>query len=472
VNELSSVAAVDALRAFRERSLSPVELLEAVIARAEAVEPTLNAFSETRFDEALVQAKEAEARYQKGGRVRPLEGLPVALKDEAEVKGWKATFGSLAFRDQIADHTAPVAWRILRSGAIVHARTTTPEFSCAPYTHSRLWGVTRNPWNPEFAVGGSSGGSGAALAAGTAALASGSDIGGSIRIPASFNGVVGFKPPHGRVPVEPPFNLDQYCHEGPLARTVADCALLENVMAGPHPRDVTSLRPKIRIPPELKGIEGWRIGLSLDLGGYRVDDEVAKRTLEAADALREAGAIVEEVAIGWDLEAIVRSARIHFGAIFGAEIGEVAAEHRELLTEYALAFAEEAAAVPPGAFLEGLRLEAEIYAHLGRSLQRYRALVCPTMAVTGFAAGDDYLGRTREDGGPLDRQFDACMTVPFNVCSRCPVLAVPSGFASNGVPTGIQVVGRTFDDVGVFRIGAALERVRPWLDAPERRPRI
>jgi len=178
VNELSSVAAVDALRAFRERSLSPVELLEAVIARAEAVEPTLNAFSETRFDEALVQAKEAEARYQKGGRVRPLEGLPVALKDEAEVKGWKATFGSLAFRDQIADHTAPVAWRILRSGAIVHARTTTPEFSCAPYTHSRLWGVTRNPWNPEFAVGGSSGGSGAALAAGTAALASGSDIGG------------------------------------------------------------------------------------------------------------------------------------------------------------------------------------------------------------------------------------------------------------------------------------------------------
>jgi aspartyl-tRNA(Asn)/glutamyl-tRNA(Gln) amidotransferase subunit A len=472
MSEVAYLSASEALRLFRERSLSPVELLEAVIERAEAVEPTINAFSETRYDEALAQAKDAEARYARGERIRPLEGLALGIKDEAEVKGWSATFGSLVHRGEVADHTAPVAERILRSGAIVHARTTTPEFSSAPFTHSRLWGITRNPWNPDFAAGGSSGGSGAALAAGTATLASGSDIGGSIRIPASFNGVVGFKPPHGRVPVEPPFNLDQYCHEGPLARTVEDCALFENVMAGPHPRDVTSLRPKLRIPADLKGIEGWRLALSLDLGGYRVDDEVVRNTLEAAEALREAGAIVEEVDVGWDLEEIVLAARIHFGAIFGAEIGEVAAEHRELMTEYALAFADEAAAVRPGAFLDGLRLEVRIYEQLGKLLRRYRALICPTIAVTGMPAGDDYLGQTRQDGGPLDRQFDALMTVPFNICSRCPVLAVPSGLASNGVPTGIQIVGRTFDDVAVFRIGAALERVRPWLDSPERRPRI
>ena len=156
----------------------------------------------------------------------------------------------------------------MAAGGIIHARTATPEFSCAGFTHSRLWGVTRNPWNPEFGVGGSSGGSGASLAAGTSMLASGSDIGGSIRIPASFNGVVGFKPPFGRVPVEPPFNLDQFCHCGPLARTVADCALFENVLAGPHPSDIVSIRPKLEIPEALEGIEGLRIGLCLHQGDY------------------------------------------------------------------------------------------------------------------------------------------------------------------------------------------------------------
>ena len=135
----------------------------------------------------------------------------------------------------------------------MHARTTTPEFSCAGYTHSKLWDVTRNPWNPSVAVGGSSGGAGASLASGTSLLASGSDIGGSIRIPASINGVVGFKPPHGRVPTGPPFNLDRFCHDGPLARTVADCVLFENVLAGPHALDVTSLRPKVRIPAQTEG---------------------------------------------------------------------------------------------------------------------------------------------------------------------------------------------------------------------------
>ncbi len=143
-------------------------------------------------------------------------------------------------------------------GAIVHARTTAPEFSCAGFTHSRIWGVTRNPWNPDFAVGGSSGGSGAALASGTATLASGSDIGGSIRIPAAYNGVVGFKPPYGRVPQEAPFNLDVYCHCGPMARTVADCALFENALAGPHPHDHASLRPKLELPARPEPAAGLR----------------------------------------------------------------------------------------------------------------------------------------------------------------------------------------------------------------------
>lgn len=457
------MTASEALRAMRERSLSPVELLDSVIARAEAVEPVVNAFSERRFEEASKAARTSESRYMSGQRVRALEGLPVGMKEEVPVRGWTMTFGSLAIR-QAAETTAPIAERILKAGGVVHARTTTPEFSCAGYTHSKLWGVTRNPWNPAVAVGGSSGGSGASLAAGTSLLASGSDIGGSIRLPASMNGVVGFKPPHGRVPVEAPFNLDRYCHDGPLARTVEDCALFQNALAGPHPRDVTSLRPKLRIPSELKGIEGWKIALSVDLGAWDVEEEVVTQTRAAADALREAGAVVDEVDLPWTLEQVMGVGRRHFGTIFGAQIAEHVQAFPEMVNDYLIAWAEEAAvtASEPGAFLRGLEGEQEIWEPVSEVFRRYRALIAPTWAVTGIPAGDSILGKLYPDGGPNDRQFQVMMTTPFNILSPCPVLAVPSGRASNGVPTGIQIVGRTYCDVDVFRIGAALERVRPW----------
>ncbi len=473
-SDLHYMSATEALKRFRSRELSPVELMAAVIARAEAVEPHINAFGDRYFDEALEAARRAEARYQgRGPRPRALEGLPIAIKEETPVKGQRATQGSLIYKDYVPTHTAAVVERVLAAGAIIHARSTAPEFSCAPFTHSRLWGITRNPWNPAYSPGGSSGGSGASLAAGSTTLANGSDIGGSIRIPASFCGVVGFKPPYGRVPEFAPFNLDHYCHEGPLARTVQDCALLENVMAGPHPHDVTSLRPKLRIPSELRGIAGWRIALSLDLGGYEVDKDIVANTLSAADALREAGAIVEEVDLGWDRAQIKRAADIHFGVIFGPYVGQELAKHRDEMTAYAIRFAEEAQRVTKDEFLQGLELEAAIYARLGEVLERYRVLICPTIAAAGLEAGRDYL-----DHGPLvngkvqEHWLDVLMTVPFNVCSRCPVMSVPSGRATNGVPTGMQIVGRTYDDVSVFRAAAAYERVRPWLDTPARRPAL
>lgn len=463
MNEPWEMTAIDALAAMRARDLSPIELLDSVERRADEVEPVVNALCERRHDEARVAAASSADRYARGERVRALEGLPVALKEEVPVVGWRMRYGSLAI-DEVATETAPIAERILKAGAVVHARTTTPEFSCVGYTHSKLWGVTRNPWNPAFAVGGSSGGSGASLASGTSLLASGSDIGGSIRIPASINGVVGFKPPHGRVPTGAPFNLDRYCHDGPLARTVADCALFENVLAGPHPADVTSLRPKVRIPSELKGIEGWRIGLSVDLGCWQVDPEVEANTRAAAAALEEAGAVVEEVAIPWEFEHVLATARRHFAAIFGAEIAGAADAFGDQVNDYVIAWAEEARAflAEPRGFLTGLEGEQSMWEPVGKLLQRYRAIVCPTWAVTGIPAGDSYLGTLFEGGGPNDLQFTAYMTTPFNVLSPCPVLAAPSGVASNAVPTGVQIVARTFDDVSAFRIGAALERVRPW----------
>jgi Asp-tRNA(Asn)/Glu-tRNA(Gln) amidotransferase A subunit family amidase len=471
VTDLHYLTCAEALGRFRARELSPVDLVRAVIDRAEAVEPTINAFAEIFYDDALGRAREAERRYAGGGEPpRPLEGIPVAVKEEAPVAGQKNTFGSLPLRDAVAEYTAPFVQRIIDAGGIVHARTTTPEFSCAPFTWSRLWGVTRNPWNTAYSPGGSSGGSAASLAAGTTTLATGSDIGGSIRIPASFCGVVGFKPPYGRVPEIEIFNLDHYCHEGPLARTVEDCLLLENTIAGPHPSDVASLRPKLELPFPLEPIDGMRIALSVDLGCYGIDGDVAANTRTAADVLREAGAVVEEVTLPWSTATINRAARIHFGMIFGPSIGAYARDHADELSSYTRRFVEEGAEISKEQLVEGLQLEGEIYAPLGDLLERFDALVCPTFAIPAFRAEWDTDQSVEVGGRVVEDWLDVMTTIPFNIASRCPVLSVPSGRSREGVPTGLSIVGRTYDDVTVFRIGHALEQRRPWLDEPARRP--
>ena len=463
------LSATESLRLFRSRELSPVELVTAVIERAEAVEPSVNAFTETFYDEALDAARAAEKRYL-AGDARPLEGLPVAVKDEAAMAGKRHSFGSVPLQNEVATATAPFVQRIIDAGGIVHARTATPEFSCAPVTWSKLWGVTRNPWNLAFSPGGSSGGSAAALAAGTATLATGSDIGGSIRIPSAFSGVTGFKPPYGRVPEEPPFNLDHYCHVGPMARSVADVALLENVMAGPHPSDVVSLRPKLEIPSPLESVAGLRIALSPDLGCFNVDPDVAANTLAAAQRLRDAGAVVEEVSLPWKLADIIRAAQIHFGMIFGPSINPLREVAAEQLTSYSLAFAAESDLIAKGDMIEGLMLEAALYQPLGELLEEYDAMICPTMAVPALPAewqhGDIAEGRDDKTW------MDVMMTITFNIASRCPVLSVPSGLAANGVPTGLSVVGKTYDDVTAFRVAAAHEERYPWYTDPALRPAI
>lgn len=464
MDDLVSLSATEALARFRARKLSPVELMTAVIARAEATEPTINAFTYTFFDRALQQAKEAEARYVGDGlESRPLDGIPLALKDEVAVEGWPWENASLVTRDQVADHTAPIAERVFASGAIVHGRSAIPELSTAGWTHSRLWGVTRNPWNAEFTPGGSSGGSGAALAAGSATLATGSDIGGSIRIPASFCGVVGFKPPLGRIPVDMPFNFDHYCSGGPMGRTVADVVLLHNQLVGPHPRDGASIRPALRIPEELEGIRGWRVALSIDLGCFDVDAEVVANTLEAADVFRDAGATVEEVDLAWRMDDLRRAAYVHWAGSLVSDILS-APEQRDQFTAYALALADKCAEYAQRiSTYEELQLEASIAARLYEVLDQFDVLICPTVAVTGLAAGDDYVDHGVEIGGVEHEDVDdVFMTYPFNICNRSPVLAVPSGFASNGLPTGMQIVGKTYDDISVFRAGAAFERARPW----------
>lgn len=459
--DVAYLSATEQLALFRSRELSPVEVLQAQIARADALAGTVNSLT-WRFNErALDEARAAEARYLGNGEApRALEGITLAIKEEMPVEGQPVTSASFAYKDAIAEDTAPLAERMMAAGAIVHARTTQPEFACTGFTQSDMFGITRNPWNLSYDVGGSSGGAGASLAAGLTTLAGGSDIGGSIRIPASCNGVVGYKPPYGRVPQQPPFNLDHYCHEGPMTRTIADCALFENIISGPSPIDIASLRERVELPLQPGGVEGMRIAVSVDLGSWDVEDDVRRNTLRAAEALRAAGATVEEVDLTISNDEVFEVAHAHFANIFGPSVASLLEEHRDVLTSYAIAFAENKHLTRDIPFLEGLAREGAITGAIGALLEQYDALICPTLAIPALPADTPWTV-TLPSGG-VTSPMAHLMTMPFNIASRCPVLNVPSGFGDSGVPTGLQLVGRTFDDLTPFRLGAALERAGFW----------
>ncbi|QKC94835.1 amidase [Mesorhizobium sp. NZP2298] len=471
--DLCYLSASEALRRFRDRTVSPVEVIEAQLQRIDQTSDTVNATSFVYAREALDAAREAERRYgMTDGRLRPLEGIATAIKDESNIAGKITTYGSLIYRNNVAQTTSTVVQRLLDAGAIVHSRTTTPEFSCEGVTHSRLWGVTRNPWNLDYTPGGSSGGSGAALAAGLTTLANGSDIGGSIRIPASACGVVGFKPPYGRNPASAPFNLDPYNHPGPMARSVEDCLLMQNVMCGPDPLDIASLRPKLAMAPDRGGIKGWKIAYSLDLGYFEIDEEVRRNTLAALDVFRSLGATVEEVDLGWTKES-ERAAMSHLRTIFGSWLAEYLDDARgDLLTGYARHFAEGARDNTCQEFLKSMYTGGAMYASLGPMLERHNIFICPTLAVPAVAADHDpSKDKVTINGKDVHPSVGWPMTYPFNMLSRCPVLSVPSGRASNGVPTGIQIVGRTFSDETVFTAGLAYEdALGGWYGTARDRP--
>ncbi|MDK1358763.1 amidase [Arthrobacter sp. zg-Y1219] len=474
MTDLHYLDASSALRLFRAKELSPVELLSAVIARTEEVNGSsgtggaINAVTETLFDEAMSAAREAAAKYQTGHGLTPLLGLPVAAKEKHGLRGRTLSQGLVAHRNKVAQDDHPVIGRIRGAGGIIHLRTTTPEYSCATVTHSPLWGVTRNPWNPRFSPGGSSGGSAAALAAGFAPLATASDIAGSTRLPASFTGTVGYKAPYGRIPGLAPLSADFYRGDGPMARTVADAALLANVMAGQHAGDHASLASgdPIELPAEgaaAESVAGMRIALCLRLGNYPVAADVEANTRAVAAALQAAGAVVEEITLPWTSEEISRTMFTHFGYLLGPAMEAETAGSTDLLADYTRRFMADARqAAADRSFLNGITAETRIQGELAAAMAGFDALICPASAVASLDADGMYLDGIAAEGLHLEHYWQGHMTGVFNIANRCPVLAVPSGMADCGIPTGVQIVGHPFDDGAVFTVGAAVEALRPW----------
>lgn len=466
--DLCYTPATELARLIAARKLSPVELTRNTLARIEAANPVLNCFCFVYPEEALEKARAAEAAVMRGDAIGPLHGVPFAIKDLTPTKGKRTTLGSKAYADWVPDFDAPIVEALDRAGGIMVGKTTTPEFAYSGFTDSPLWGITRNPWNPAKTPGGSSGGSGAAVAAGCVPVAEGSDMGGSVRIPASFCGIAGLKPSFGRIPFTIlPSQFDQLSHFGPLARTVSDVALFLSITQGPDERDIQSLKPALDVTiPVPSDARGLRLALSVDLGYAWVDPEVEAAVRGAAAALADAGAVVEEVDLGWDWrlnDLWVEHWCVYLAAFFGHTLETHGAEldpNVRRLIELGLAMSA----------VDFKRIEFARTAQwlkLSPILARYDALICPTMAMTArdVDARNIEYGKLDTDG----RYHGLDMTSVFNFVSQCPAFSVPCGFGSDGLPIGLQIVGRRFDDLGALRVGAALERALPWVD---RRPAL
>lgn len=463
--------ATSILREFRACRLSPVEYLEFLIDRRERINPGINAFTETYDAEALQEAHFSHSRYQSGSPLGSLDGIPIAIKDETPVAGKRTTSGSLTLSAQISQEDAVLIRRIRQAGGIIYARTTTPEFCCAPWTHSKLWGVTRNPWSSEFSPGGSSGGAGAALAAGLVPLADGSDIGGSIRIPAAFCGLVGFKPPYGRIPAPGPYNLDPFCHQGPIARTVGDCALLQNVLSGHDSSDPVSLREEVKVDAEPAELRSLRVGINYDLGGFAIDSEIVEAMRAFAGRLRDSGAHLSEFAAPWSFQDVMTATKSHFAGYIGAEMRRHVTEHPNEVMDYIhdfLRFLPEESTP-----YDGLAAAGKVNAGLASLFKEHDILIVPVMATTGYIAGESYVNRpVTVNGFEYEHPVESWSTVVFNIASRHPVLTYPIGIASNGVPISVQIVAPVFDDLSVFRFTARLEQEADWYRSDGRVPAL
>ncbi len=445
---------------IRKKKVSPVEVIDAVLARIEQVDPKLNAFVTLTGEEARRQAKAAERALTRRGRtLGPLHGVPFSVKDLVITKGVRTTFGTPIYRDNVPTEDAPMVARLKAAGGIMLGKTNTPTFGWIGATHNLLFGVTRNPWNRDRTPGGSSGGASAAAAAGFGPLHVGTDGGGSIRIPASCAGIFGHKPSYGRIPTYPVSGAWSLSHIGPMTRTVADAALMMNVCAGPDERDQYSL-PAERVD-YLKalagGVKGLRVAWTDDLGfAEAVDPEVAAVCARAAKVFGRLGCRVDTVKPAWPSPKEAWE-QIFCGGI-AARMAPYLDRHDEI-DPGLLTIIESALKNPPTRYVQAWFDRLAWWQHPRAFFEKYDLLLTPTIACPPFRCGID--NPTEVAGRAVSAYGWIPFTFPFNLTGQ-PAASVPAGFTKDGLPVGLQIVGRRFDDVGVLRAAAAFERVQPW----------
>jgi aspartyl-tRNA(Asn)/glutamyl-tRNA(Gln) amidotransferase subunit A len=445
-DDLIQLSANELLALYRSKATSPVEVTKAVLARIAALQPHFNAYRVVDAETALAQARASEMRWQRGAPQGALDGVPVGFKDLLNVQGLPTRKGSLATSDKPQTEDSPVAARLRESGAVLLGKTQTAEFGWKGLTETKLAGVTPNAWDRQYASGGSSGGAAVSAALGLGPLQVGTDGGGSIRQPASVNGVFGFKPSYGRVAGYPAAHNGTLFHIGPITRTVTDAALLLNVIAAPDVRDWTSLPSDGRdwTANLNDGVKGLRIAYSRTLGYLKVDPGIAAIVDRAVARLTELGAIVEPVDPGFanpapilDALAAERAARLR------RDVGEAGLA---LLDPGIRASFEKAERHTLTEVVEANRLRGELAVLMRRFHQRYDLLVTP---VTSHPV--PYVGSAPE----------APFLSPFNLTQQ-PAASVPAGFDVNGLPVGLHIVGAQYSDALVLRAARAFENIQPF----------
>lgn len=464
--DIGFMPATELSERVRRKAISPVEIMGAVLARIEACEPRVNAFAHLNPEVAMKQARAAETALMGGGPFGRLHGLPVTIKDLAPTLGMPTGFGSHSMTGFQADHDAPLVSRLRQAGAIVIGKTTTSEFGWTGVSRNPVNGITHNPWKHGYNAGASSAGAGAAAAAGYGPLHHGSDGAGSIRMPAHFCGVFGLKPSYGRVPNFPQGGGDYTTHSGPLTRTVADSAMMLEVMAGPHPLDHSSSEagPASYLARLGEGIAGKRIAFSPDLGHARVDPNVSTLVAAAVARFTELGATVDLVKLPWaaDGPELVRA----FWAAHYTRLTPKLEKFEAQMDPGLVALIRAGNAVPIGDYMQKRERKMDYIAAMQLWFQDYDFLLTPAVSVAAFPA--ERLIPEHWPQHDWDWVSWAEFSYPFNFSGN-PAASVPCGFTSAGLPVGLQIVGRRYDDLGVLQAAAAFEAMQPWAD---RRPDI
>jgi len=449
--DLCLLSANALLDGYRRRTLSPVEVTEAILRRIEALNPKLNAFNLVS-ERALDEAKASEARWSSGQPKGLLDGVPVSIKDLILTRGWPTLRGSKTINPKGPwDDDAPASARLREHGAVLLGKTTTPEFGWKGVTDSPLTGITRNPWNPDKTPGGSSGGAAAAVASGMGPLAVGTDGGGSIRIPCSFTGLFGIKPSFGRVPAWPLSPFGTVAHVGPMSRNVADAALMLTVMSLPDARDWHALpyEPRDYRAGLEGGVRDLRIAYSSNLGYAEVDPEVTEIVRKSVAVFADLGAKVEEKHPGFENAGPVFQTHWFSGA--AALIRAV--KDRKPVDPGLLDVAAQGAKITAAELLEAQMKRGALGTHMNLFHRDYDLLVTPTLAVAAFAVGQETPVKGRwTDWTPF--------TYPFNLTGQ-PAASIPCGFTQAGLPVGLQIVGPRYADALVLRAARAFETARP-----------
>jgi len=465
-SDLCYWSAVEIATAIKQRRLSPYEVTRTILNRIERLNPKLNAYCTVAREAALTASTPVKAPGERL-KLGPLFGVPISIKDLIFTKGMRTTSGSRLFANRLPEEDAPVVERVKRAGAIILGKTNTPEFGWKGATDNPLFGATRNPWDLSRTAGGSSGGAAAAVAAGMGPLAIGSDGAGSIRIPASFCGIFGLKPSLGRVPYYPPSPAGLLSHVGPMTRTVADAALLLDVIAGPDDRDRFTL-PAAGLSylkavqaaareGESRALRGVRLAWSANLGYAPVDPEVAAITATAAERFAELGCAVEARDPGFadPLEAIT----VLFFSGEGAFLNAQPESWRELVDPGLVAAVDETSHFTARDFARATFAGNAVWEAMRRLMAEFDALLTPAVAVPAFPLGAE--GPAEVAGQPVKRLGWTPFSFPFNMTGQ-PAATIPVGFTRGGLPVGLQIVGQRHDDAGVLRLAAAYEAAFPW----------